>query len=84
MAKAERVLEMKNEDDCLVVGEVPADALTVEVRLQIQTKAWGMIQPMHGTMRNEGQYWKPKEKKIASTCSQSGLDYLQNFKTALV
>ena len=51
MAKAGRVLEMKHEGDCLVV-EVPVDALTVEVQLQIQTKMWGMIQPMHGTMRN--------------------------------
>lgn len=66
---------MKNEDDCLAAGEVAAGALTMEVQLQIQTKMWGMIQPMHGVMRNEVQWWKPNEKKIASTCSQSGLDY---------
>lgn len=84
MAEAERVLEMKNEDDCLVVGEVPGDALTMEGQLQIQTKMWGMIQPMHGTMRNEVPWWKPNEKKIAGTCSQSGLDYLQKFKITLV
>lgn len=55
MAKAERVSQMKNDDDCLVVGEVPAGALTMAVQLQIQTKMWCMIQPMHGTMRNEVQ-----------------------------
>lgn len=43
---------MPNEADCLVVGEVPAGGLAVAVQLQIQTELWGMIQPMHGTMRN--------------------------------
>lgn len=78
------VLEMKNEHDCLFLGEVPADAPATEVQLQIQTEMWGMIEPTHGIMRNEVQWWKPNEKKIASTCSQSGLDYLKNFKTTVV
>lgn len=84
MAKAERVLEMKNKEDCLVLGEDPADVITPEVQLQIHTEMCSMIEPVHGSMRNEEQWRKPNEKKIASTCSQSGLDYLQNFKTTLV
>lgn len=55
MAKAERVLEMKNKDDCLVLGEDPADVITPEVQLQIHTEMCSMIEPVRGTMRNEEQ-----------------------------
>lgn len=42
MAKAERVLEMKERDDCWAVGEVPADVLTMEGQLRILTQVWAM------------------------------------------
>lgn len=38
MFKAGRALEMKNVDDCLVVGKVSADVLATEVQLQTQRK----------------------------------------------
>lgn len=55
MVKAERVVEMKNQDGCLAMGEVSADVLVKEVQLQIQTEVWYVIHPLHGTVRSAVQ-----------------------------
>lgn len=56
VVKAERVVEMKNQDGCLAMGEVSADVLVKEVQLQIQTEMWYIIHPLYGTARSAVQW----------------------------
>lgn len=56
MVKAERVVEMKNQDGCLAMGKVSAYVLVKEVQLQTQTEVWYIIHPLHGTVRSAVQW----------------------------